>query len=85
MKTLSFTAFFLLTSCAAPEPIFKPVTVDVPVAVPCRTPAIRQPASPLRGVTPEAPLFDKVKAALIEIDLRKVYEAKLEAALTACQ
>lgn len=85
MKQASLAAFLLLAACAAPEPVFKPVTVDVPVAAPCRTPPIKQPSSPLQLVAAAAPLFDKVKAALIEIDLRKAYETRLEAALHACQ
>ena len=80
----SLFSALLLTACAAPEPIFKPVTVDVPVVVTCRTPVIAKPASPLHQIAPEAPLFNKVKAALIEIDLRESYEARLEAALATC-
>ena len=78
-------SLLLLTACAMPPPVFKAVTVDVPVALPCKTPALQPPVSPLQNIQTNASLFDKVKAALIEIDVRKAYETRLEAALTACQ
>lgn len=84
MKILCPAAFLFLAACAAPEPVFKPVTVDVPIAVPCKTPPAQKPVSPLSQTVPDAPLFDKVRAALVEIDLRKAYEAEIEAALAAC-
>jgi hypothetical protein len=74
-----------LSGCSSPQPVFKAVTVDVPVAVPCRVPEIQRPSSALQQVQAQAALFDKVKAALIEIDNGKAYEARLEAALRACQ
>jgi hypothetical protein len=85
MRALSPAVLLLLVSCAAPMPVFKPVAVDIPVTVPCAAPAIEKPAEPLRLMTPQATLFDKVRAALIESDMRKAYETRLEAALAACQ
>jgi hypothetical protein len=85
MRNALFATLLLLSACAAPEPVFKPVSVEVPVAVPCKAPAVPKPASALRQAVLTAPLFDKVKAALVEIDVRKAYEARLEAALAACR
>ena len=74
----------LLTSCAQPQTIFKPVEVDRPVAISCTHHDIEKPDAALSKTTPQASLFDKTKAALIELDNRKTYEAQLEAALSAC-
>jgi hypothetical protein len=73
-----------LTACAA-EPVYEPVEVSVPVAVPCQVPDVQKPVWKLQNTPADAPLFDKVKAALIELDQRKSYETKLEAALRACR
>lgn len=76
----------LLAGCAsAPEVIEKPVEVKVPVPVPCKAPDIPVPAWPLAIVAPSASDFDFFKAALAEVELRKGYEARLRAALYACQ
>ena len=73
-----------LASCAQ-QPIYQPVDVSVPLAVPCKTPAIMRPNWPLRKMPPQMPLFDKVKTALAELELHKAYEAELEAAVKACE
>jgi hypothetical protein len=85
MKPFPFVALMLLAACAAPPPVFRPVAVDMPVEVPCKIPAIQRPDEPLRHVAPQASLFDKVKAALAEIDNRKAYETQMEAAMAACE
>ena len=85
MKYVSLATLLLLAACSTPEPLFKPTVVDMPVATPCQTPLVQKPPSPLQKLAPQASLFDKIKAALIELDIRKGYEAELEAALTACQ
>ena len=85
MKIVHLAALTLLAACAAPPPAFRPVAVDMPVAVPCKTPPLQQPDETLRQVAPQAPLFDKIKAALIELDNRKAYETQMEAALAACE
>ena len=73
-----------LTACAPEELIYRPVTVPMPVAAPCKLAAPPAPASPLAALSPNASLFRKVQAMLIELDLRKDYEAKLHAALAEC-
>ena len=85
MKRVILPLLAVLAACAPPPPVFKPVTVEVPVATPCRAPDIAAPASPLATTKADASLFDKVKAALIEIDLRRAYETQLQAALDACR
>ena len=82
---MAFIASLLLTACSTPPPVFTPVAVDRPIAVPCHAPEVAEPDWPLRHVAPTASLADKVKAALIERDLRQAYEARIAAALAACQ
>jgi hypothetical protein len=79
-----FCAFLFLAACASDPPVYKPVEVKVPVAVPCKAPQIEVPAWPLQKLDPAASLFEKVKAALVEIELRKGYEAQLSVAANAC-
>jgi len=76
----------LLAGCAnAPQVIEKPVEVKVPVPVPCKAPDVPVPAWPLAAVPSSASDFDFYKVALAEVELRKGYEARLRAALAACQ
>ena len=85
MRFLFLLVCCVLLSCASSQPIFKPVTVEIPITIPCPTPNIAKPESSLSHIEPDASLFDKVKTTLIELDQRKIYEAEIEAALTACQ
>ena len=82
MKRLSL--LFLLAACATPEPVFKPVPVDVPIPVACAATPIAKPDFALSHVIKSDGLADKTKAALIELDQRKAYEAALESQLTLC-
>ena len=85
ISALSCSLALLLAGCAEPQPVFKPVTVEVPVATPCKAPDIPKPDFALAHVTPTDGLFNKVKASLVEIDQRKAYEAPLVAAAGACE
>jgi ABC-type nitrate/sulfonate/bicarbonate transport system substrate-binding protein len=78
-------ALLLLAACAPQPPVFKPVTVDMPVAVPCRTAPVAKPDFALAQVAATDGLFDKARAALVELDQRKAYEAELESQLSICQ
>jgi hypothetical protein len=83
--TLAVLTLLLLPACAAPETVFKPVAVDIPVAMPCRAKPPQKPVSPLAHLSKPASLFDETKAVLVELDVRKAYEDRLEAALKSCQ
>ena len=86
MKCLALLGLLFLAACAAPQPIYKPVTVEVPVTVPCvPAAAISHPVWPTSGVKPNDALFTQARAALAELELRNSYEVKLEAAIKACQ
>lgn len=85
MRKTSLITLFLLGACTEPATIFKPVTVEIPVAEPCRTQRPETPLSPLAHMHAPASLFEKTKAALTEIELRKAYESELESTLQSCQ
>ncbi|HIE1428226.1 TPA: hypothetical protein ACXJTC_001908 [Pseudomonas aeruginosa] len=77
---------FALAGCAGqvePEP--RTVRVEVPVAVPCRVPAIEVPAWAAAGLRKDDDLQTKVRALLAERRQRIGYEAQLLAANQACQ
>ena len=83
-RMLSILLVVLLSGCAK-ETVYQPVDVALPVAVPCKVPEIKQPEWPLQRLAPEASLFRKTQAALAELDLRKAYEAQMEAAVSGCR
>jgi hypothetical protein len=74
----------LLAGCST-HPVARPVTVEVPVPVSCRVPAILHPVWPSQALDGHEPLLDQVKALLAENELRQAYEVQIEAALQACQ
>ncbi|AIL00214.1 hypothetical protein R6U49_00770 [Pseudomonas aeruginosa] len=77
---------FALAGCAGqvePEP--RTVRVEVPVAVPCRVPAVEVPAWAAAGLRKDDDLQTKVRALLAERRQRVGYEAQLLAANRACQ
>ncbi|MGP6223962.1 hypothetical protein ACQUHS_14655 [Pseudomonas aeruginosa] len=61
------------------------VRVDVPVAVPCRVPAVEVPAWATAGLKKSDDIQAKVRALLAERRQRIGYEAQLLAANRACQ
>ncbi|HFQ7112771.1 TPA: hypothetical protein ACHTOO_000530 [Pseudomonas aeruginosa] len=77
---------FALAGCAGqvePEP--RTVRVEVPVAVPCRVPAVEVPAWAAAGLKKSDDLQTKVRALLAERLQRIGYEAQLLAANQACK
>ncbi|EPY8460740.1 hypothetical protein ACXG9X_000284 [Pseudomonas aeruginosa] len=77
---------FALAGCAGQvEPDPRTVRVEVPVAVPCRAPAVEVPAWAAAGLKKSDDLQTKVRALLAERRQRIGYEAQLLAANRACQ
>ena len=75
-----------LAGCAGqvePEP--RTVRVEVPVAVPCRVPAVEIPTWATASLQKGDSLQTKVRALLAELEQRKGYEVQLRAAVQACQ
>ena len=77
-------AMLMLAACADQQPILKPVEVDIPISVPCKTAPVIAPDFALAKATVQQSLFDKLKAAIVELDQRKAYEARLNAEVDAC-
>ncbi|WP_325435968.1 hypothetical protein [Pseudomonas nitroreducens] len=83
-----FLGLFLvaLAGCGGqvePEP--RTVRVEVPVAVPCRAPAVGVPTWATASLQKGDSLQTKVRALLAELEQRKGYEVQLLAAVVACQ
>lgn len=79
MRVLALLPVVLLLGCASKPPI----EIKIPVAVPCIK---EQPVAPIYPtVAEDAGIFERVKVLLAERELRKGYEAKLQAMLTACE
>lgn len=79
MRVLLFPPIFLaLTGCATT----KYVEVKVPVPVPCVVERVEEPVFP--AIAEDAGLFERVKALLAELELRKGYEEKLKATVAGC-
>ena len=75
-----------LAGCAGqvePEP--RTVRVEVPVAVPCRAPAVQEPTWATASLQKGDRLQTKVRALLAERQQHLGYEAQLRAAVQACQ
>ncbi|HGM4201775.1 hypothetical protein [Pseudomonas aeruginosa] len=86
MRVVLMLVMVALAGCAGqvePEP--RTVRVDVPIAVPCRAPAVEVPAWAAAGLRKGDDLQTKVRALLAERRQRIGYEAQLLAANRACQ
>lgn len=75
---------FLLPGCATqPAPVVQ--EIRVPVAVPCKTQQIGQPAFAVEALPIGSGVWDQMRALRAERQQRIGYEAELEAAVKACQ
>ncbi|MFU3267133.1 hypothetical protein ACM7LV_19895 [Pseudomonas aeruginosa] len=86
MRSMILIFTVALAGCASqvePEP--RTVRVEVPVAVPCRMPAVEVPAWATAGLRKGDDLQTKARALLAERRQRIGYEAQLLAANKACQ
>ncbi|HBO1307247.1 TPA: hypothetical protein L4E94_005771 [Pseudomonas aeruginosa] len=86
MRMVLMLMIVALVGCAGrqeAEP--RTVRVEVPVAVPCRAPAVEVPAWAAAGLKKSDDIQTKVRALLAERLQRIGYEAQLLAANRACQ
>ncbi|HEQ1721346.1 TPA: hypothetical protein ACXLAC_004474 [Pseudomonas aeruginosa] len=86
MRIVLMLVVFALAGCAGrqeAEP--RTVRVEVPVAVPCRVPAVEVPAWATSGLRKSDDLQTKVRTLLAERRQRIGYEKKLEAVVQACR
>jgi hypothetical protein len=82
---MRFLLLLLLASCASEQVVYKPVEISIPIAVECKIEALPVPTWPMLSLNEKIGLFDAVKAFISELELRKGYEAQLEAAVKSCQ
>lgn len=78
-----FAALAGCTGQVEPEP--RTVRLEVPVAVPCRAPAVEVPTWATSSLQKGDGLQTKVRALLAELEQRKGYEVLLVAAAEACR
>lgn len=86
MRVVLMLVMVALAGCAGrheAEP--RTVRVEVPLAVPCRAPAVEVPVWAAAGLKKGDDLQTKVRALLAERRQRIGYEAQLLAANRACQ
>ncbi len=76
---LAAFALVLLSGCAT-----NTVPIKVAVPVKCTAEVPQRPVMPTEVLPTTAGSFDKVRAALAEIDFREGYEVELLAALKSC-
>jgi hypothetical protein len=74
-----------LAACATPQTLTVTKTVKVPVSVPCRVTLPAAPVFALSACKVTDPLFVKARAAIVEINQRKAYEAQIIGAAKACE
>lgn len=77
----------LLSGCGLIEPrrIVETVTIEKPVPVPCRVEPVARPAWEVSRVSAADDMVTINRALRAEIEQRRGYEIKLEAAVKACQ
>ncbi len=86
MRAVLMLVVFALAGCAGRQEAGpRTLRVEVPVAVPCRAPAVEVPAWATAGLKKSDDIQTKVRALLAERLQRIGYEAQLLAANRACQ
>lgn len=85
MRYLKLFALLALAGCADPQIIYKPVPVNVPVAVPCKVAAIAKPHFMTSDITKDSGYEEKTRALVVTEKTRQAYEIMLEAAVKSCQ
>ncbi len=82
---MKYAAFLLFLAACGQTPVFTPVEVEIPVAVACPDTAILKPDFALNHAAASDTLAEKTKAALVELNQRRAYEALLESQIAACR
>jgi hypothetical protein len=84
---LSFCAVLItsgLSGCATTEPRVVYRDVKVLVSVPCKVTLPDEPEYATKGLTLDEPLFDLVRAVLVELEQRKARDVEVTAAAKSC-
>jgi len=74
----------LLAGCAHTEPQIVYRDVKVLVSVPCKVTLPDEPEYATTGLTLDEPLFDLVRAVLVELEQRKARDVEVTAAAKSC-
>jgi len=72
----------LLGGCAA---VGTTTTIEVPIPVPCEPPEVAAPALPIDSLSPEADIFEHVRALWATVERMEGYESELRTAVDACR
>lgn len=88
MKRLTIGLCLVLAGCAGqvaepPEPVV--VRVEVPVQIPCRAERVPRPVFSVDVMPIGASIDEQMRALRADRRQRQGYEARLEAAVAACQ
>jgi hypothetical protein len=78
---------FALAGCAAgagPAPTVRPLMVPVLHETPCPVPALADPALPLKGLGPESPAADTMRAYAAAVAILKGAVRERDAVLAGC-
>jgi hypothetical protein len=73
-----------LSACTQPQIAYKPVQVDVPIAIPCPAKMPDEPVSPIAKLDTNASMVSIARAFTAENELRTGYETQLRSALLSC-
>lgn len=73
-----------LAGCATTEPRVVYRDVKVPISVPCKVTLPDEPVYATEGLTLDEPLFEMVRALLVEREQRKAVSVETRAAAKAC-
>ena len=76
-------SLFLLSACAAPATIYKPVDDSAPVF--CKIQPIQKPKLATESITEKNTLVEQVRALVVTEKQRDGYETLLESAVKSCQ
>lgn len=86
IKAIYFCCLLPLAGCAASGAVAsRPVTIEVPIAVPCRPAPVAAPTWPMDALPQQADIFETVQTLLAECELRRAYEIKLLSSLDLCR
>lgn len=85
LLTLPIWLLLALCGCASEQPVYRPVTVEVPVSQAMKIQPITKPDFATTHVRISDGVDVKVRAAFVELDQRKAYEARLIAEIDGLQ
>lgn len=83
-KLMGLALASLLAGCATTEPRIVYRDVKVPIPVPCKVDLPAEPDYATNSLALDAPIFDMVRALLVEREQRKARDVEVTAAARSC-